>query len=49
MEAINLLHKNGDLDGSFLVRLSERHDGIRVLTVMYNKQTYHFQVQKQVN
>ncbi|XP_011505874.1 PREDICTED: tyrosine-protein kinase shark [Ceratosolen solmsi marchali] len=49
MEAINLLHKNGDLDGSFLVRLSERHDGIRVLTVMYNKQTYHFQIQKRRN
>ncbi|XP_014214206.1 tyrosine-protein kinase shark [Copidosoma floridanum] len=49
MEAINLLHKNGDVDGSFLVRLSERHDGIRVLTVMYNKQAYHFQIQKQKN
>jgi hypothetical protein len=30
-------------------RLSERHEGIRVLTVMYNKQTYHFQIQKRVN
>ncbi|XP_001602126.1 tyrosine-protein kinase Shark [Nasonia vitripennis] len=49
MEAINLLHKNGDLDGSFLVRLSERHDGIRVLTVMYNKTPYHFQIQKRRN
>ncbi|XP_058804945.1 tyrosine-protein kinase Shark [Phymastichus coffea] len=49
MEAINLIHQHGDLDGSFLVRLSERHDGIRVLTVMYNKQAYHFQIQKQKN
>ena len=49
MEAINLLHQNGDLDGSFLVRLSERHEGIRVLTVMYNKQPYHFQIQKRVS
>ncbi|KAJ8681018.1 hypothetical protein QAD02_016805 [Eretmocerus hayati] len=46
IEAVNLIHKHGDRDGSFLVRLSERHDGIPVLTVMYNKQTYHFQIQK---
>lgn len=49
MEAISLIHQHGDLDGSFLVRLSERHDGIRVLTMMYNKQAYHFQIQKQVS
>ncbi|XP_066603271.1 tyrosine-protein kinase Shark [Prorops nasuta] len=45
-EAIELLHKNGDVDGSFLVRVSDRHGGTYVLTVMYHRQSYHFQIQK---
>ena len=48
-EAIRLLHENGDIDGSFLVRLSYRHGGMYVLSVMYHKQTYHFQIHKKVN
>ncbi|XP_012260350.2 tyrosine-protein kinase Shark isoform X1 [Athalia rosae] len=45
-EAVALLHKHDDLDGSFLVRFSDRHRGGYVLTVMYHKQAYHFQIQK---
>ncbi|XP_012283848.1 tyrosine-protein kinase shark [Orussus abietinus] len=45
-EAVTLLHKNGDMDGSFLVRFSDRHAGSYVLTVMYHRQAFHFQIQK---
>ncbi|XP_015522213.2 tyrosine-protein kinase Shark isoform X1 [Neodiprion lecontei] len=45
-EAVALLHKHGDVDGSFLVRFSDRHRGGYVLTVMYHKQAYHFQIQR---
>ncbi|XP_015602408.1 tyrosine-protein kinase Shark [Cephus cinctus] len=45
-EAIALLQKHGNIDGSFLVRFSDRHGGSYVLTVMYHGQAYHFQIQK---
>uniref|UniRef100_A0ABD2XPA8 Tyrosine-protein kinase n=1 Tax=Trichogramma kaykai TaxID=54128 RepID=A0ABD2XPA8_9HYME len=46
MEAIHLLNESGGKDGSFLVRRSDRHDGIYVLTVLYGGQTFNFQIQK---
>ncbi|XP_043274492.1 tyrosine-protein kinase Shark [Venturia canescens] len=46
-EAIALLHKHGDRDGSFLVRFSDRRGGTYVLTVMYHHQDFHFQIKKQ--
>lgn len=48
-EAVALLHKHDDVDGSFLVRFSDRHRGGYVLTVMYHKQAYHFQIQRKVS
>ncbi|XP_015126879.1 tyrosine-protein kinase Shark [Diachasma alloeum] len=45
-EAVALLHKNGDKEGSFLVRFSDRRGGTYVLTVSYHGQDYHFQIQK---
>ncbi|XP_011302292.1 tyrosine-protein kinase shark isoform X2 [Fopius arisanus] len=45
-EAVSLLHKHGDKEGSFLVRFSDRRGGTYVLTVMYHRQDYHFQIQK---
>ncbi|XP_063973343.1 tyrosine-protein kinase Shark isoform X2 [Diachasmimorpha longicaudata] len=45
-EAVALLHKHGDKEGSFLVRFSDRRGGTYVLTVSYHRQDYHFQIQK---
>ncbi|XP_043482946.1 tyrosine-protein kinase Shark [Leptopilina heterotoma] len=45
-DAIRLLRENGDVDGSFLVRLSYRNGGMFVLSVMHHKHPYHFQIQK---
>ncbi|XP_033227086.1 tyrosine-protein kinase Shark isoform X2 [Belonocnema kinseyi] len=45
-EANRLLQERGNIDGFFLVRLSDRHGGIYVLSVMHHKQPYHFQIQK---
>ncbi|KAK0083927.1 hypothetical protein PV325_007928 [Microctonus aethiopoides] len=45
-EAISLLRKNGDKDGTFLVRFSDRRGGTYVLTIMYHSQDFHYQIQK---
>ncbi|XP_034945799.1 tyrosine-protein kinase Shark [Chelonus insularis] len=45
-EAVALLHENGDKDGSFLVRFSDRRPGNYVLTAMYHGRDFHFQIQK---
>lgn len=47
-EAISLLRKNGDKDGTFLVRFSDRRGGTYVLTIMYHCQDFHYQIQKKV-
>ncbi|XP_051153972.1 tyrosine-protein kinase Shark [Leptopilina boulardi] len=46
MEAIRMLRENGEVDGSFLVRFSSRNNGMYVLSVMYHKHAFHFQIQK---
>lgn len=48
MEAIRMLRENGEVDGSFLVRFSSRNNGMYVLSVMYHKHAFHFQIQKKV-
>ncbi|KAH0564657.1 tyrosine-protein kinase Shark isoform X2 [Cotesia glomerata] len=45
-EAVSLLYENGNKDGAFLVRFSDRSVGTYVLTVMYHNQVFHYQIQK---
>ncbi|XP_069687001.1 tyrosine-protein kinase Shark [Periplaneta americana] len=46
-EAINMLKEQGNKDGTFLVRYSDRNGGMYVLTTIYAGQLYHFQIKKQ--
>lgn len=48
-EANALLEKRGNIDGSFLVRMSDRHNGTHVLTVTYHRQFYHFQIKNKAD
>lgn len=47
-EAVNMLKEQGNKDGTFLVRYSDRNGGMYVLTTVYSGQPYHFQIKTQV-
>jgi tyrosine-protein kinase len=47
-EALNMLKEQGNKDGTFLVRYSDRNGGMYVLTTIYSGQPFHFQIKTQV-
>lgn len=48
VDAVSILNKSDLVDGSFLVRFSDKNGGQYVLSVMYHNQVYHFQIQEKV-
>lgn len=48
-EAVELLREHGNKEGSYLVRYSDKHGGMNVLTMMVGGQAYHFHIKTKVN
>ena len=47
-KAVQLLHKMGQADGSFLVRPNSRRPGYYALTLIYNQMPYHYEIVSEV-
>lgn len=47
-EAVELLSEHGNQEGSYLVRYSDKHGGMNVLTMIVGDHTYHYHIKTKV-